>query len=120
MEQLRAAIERLTSDVEKTLDRLDELHHVLAVERWWRRVLVGFVACVLVTVGVWFSWDRQEACDRGNRSRESVREGHVLAWSTAWDTLVEEPNPEAKARLLEAIEAEQRENYPPRDCSWPV
>lgn len=123
MEQLKDELQRLHVDIARVLERIDEITGVLALERWWRRISVGFIVIVLVSVGAWFSYDRQEACDRSNASREQLRAGPVATWDTAWDVLVTEEGPETdakKATLLAALEEDQASRWPPRDCSWPV
>lgn len=130
MEQLKAAIARLTLDIERGFAELasvrhvlEDLQHTFAVERWWRRVLVGFVCLVLVSVGAWMSWDRQRACDRTNASRTALRESAVSDWETAWAVLVAEDDPATEARkaeLLAAIDENRAERLPLRDCAWPV
>lgn len=118
MEQLKAALEGLSTEVRKARHDLEDVAHVMAVERWWRRVLVGFVVGTLLAAGVWMSWDRQASCDRANRSREASIEATVHAFETTWDVVAS--SPEGKAELLAAIEDDQRRLRPPRDCSWPV
>lgn len=118
MEQLKAAIEALTAEIERTRHDIEDVHHVLAVERWWRRVLVGFVAVVLISVGVWMSWDRQSDCDRSVRARAASIDATVDAFDTTWDEVAS--TDEGKAHLLAAIRADQERIRPKRDCSWPV
>lgn len=118
MEQLREEIRRLTADIEAATRALDEAAVVLAVERWWRRVLVGFVVVVLLSAGAWMSWDRQAECDRSVRARAAAIDSVVHAFETTWDEV--SSSPEGKAELLAAIRADQERIRPKRDCAWPV
>jgi len=125
VEQLREAIARLTGDIESGFVQIDnlrhvleDLHHVLSVERWWRRVLVGFVAVVLVSVGSWMSWDRQSDCDRSVRARAAAIDAVVQSFDTTWNEVAS--SQDGKAELLAKIRADQERIRPKRDCAWPV
>jgi predicted negative regulator of RcsB-dependent stress response len=118
MEQLKADMGRLTRDLEQALDRLEEVVHVMAVERWWRRVFVGFIVLTLLAAGSWMSWDRQSDCERSVRARAASIDATVHAFDTTWDQVAS--SPEGKASLLAAIRADQERIRPKRDCSWPV
>jgi predicted negative regulator of RcsB-dependent stress response len=120
MEQLKKDLQRTHVDIETAIVRLDDLVQVLAVERWWRRVFVAVIAVGLLAVGAWFSYDRQAECDRSVRARGAAIDSVVVAFETTWDQVVQDPDPVAKAQLLDAVRADQERIRPKRDCAWPV